>query len=264
MKAVLIEDENFAVQQVRSLLKEVAPDIEISKVLDSIESTIEWFIDNTPPDLVFMDVHLADGSCFEIFSHVEIPCPVIFITAYDQYALDAFRVNGLDYLLKPLKKNDLVRSLERFRKNHPQQDQYLDYRRIAREIIQQSDQHQKRLLVKYGQKITMIDITEVAYFFAEAKGTFICTFNNRQYPSDQNLEQLIQILPPAEFYRVNRKIIVNVRAISSMIAYSRSRIKLSLEPPFDQPIIVSTERTPGFKSWLTGTLDENGETRLMD
>ena len=260
MKAVLIEDENFAVQQVMSLLKEVAPDVQIIEVLDSIESTIEWFHDNIPPDLVLMDVHLADGSCFEIFSHVEIPCPVIFITAYDQYALDAFRVNGLDYLLKPLKKKDLERSLERFHRSRPQQGLSLNYKRIAHEIIQQSGQHQKRLLVKYGQKITIIDITDAAYFFAESKGTFICTFNNRQYPSDQNLEQLIQIIPPAEFYRVNRKIIVNIRAISSMTAYSRSRIKLSLEPPFDQPVIVSTERTPGFKSWLTGTVDETVET----
>jgi two-component system response regulator LytT len=257
MKALLIEDENFAVQQVKSLLEETAPEIDIVEVLDSIESTIEWFGAHASPDLVLMDVHLADGSCFEIFSHVEIKCPVVFITAYDQYALDAFRVNGLDYLLKPLKKKDLERSLERFYLIHSRKSQYLDYKRIANEIMQQSGIHQKRILVRYGQKLNIIDLSEIAYFYAESKGTFICTFNKRLFPSDQNLEQMIKILPPDEFYRVNRKIIVNIRAISSMTAYSRSRIKLHLDPPFDKNVIVSTEKTPGFKDWLRGSWNQN-------
>jgi two-component system LytT family response regulator len=255
MKALLIEDENFAVQQVTSLLEETAPDVSIVEVLDSIESTIEWFDQHDSPDLVFMDVHLADGSCFEIFSHVEIRCPVIFITAYDQYALEAFRVNGLDYLLKPLKKKDLERSLERFYNLHSDKHHTIEYDRIAREILQQSGQQQQRLLIRYGQKIAIVDIKDIAYFYAESKGTFICTFNKRLYPADQNLEQLMQILPPDEFFRINRKFIVNIRAISSMTTYSRSRIKLNLDPAFDQDIIVSTDRTPGFKSWLTGSSD---------
>jgi DNA-binding LytR/AlgR family response regulator len=259
MKALLIEDEKFAVQQVMSLLNEAAPEIGIIDVLDSIESTVEWFSDHDQPDLVFMDVHLADGSCFEIFSHIKINCPVVFITAYDKYALEAFRVNGLDYLLKPLKKKDLERSLERFYEMRPQKKMPLDYDRIAREIMEHSGQHQKRLLIRYGQKITIIDIADIAYFYAESKGTFICTFNKRHFPADQYLEQLNQVLPPAEFYRVNRKVIVNIRAISSMTTYSRSRIKLHLDPPFDQIVIVSTERTPGFKSWLTGTPDKTGK-----
>ncbi len=256
MKALLIEDENFAVQQVVSLLREAAPEMAVIDILDSIESTVEWFGDHDPPDLIFMDVHLADGSCFEIFSHIEITCPVVFITAYDQYALEAFRVNGLDYLLKPLKKKDLERSLERFYQMRSKKSPSLDYDRIAQEILQQSGHRQKRLLIRYGQKITIIDISDIAYFYAESKGTFICTFNKRHFPADQNLEQLLQILPPDEFYRVNRKIIVNIRAISSMTAYSRSRVKLNLDPPFDQHIIVSTEKTPGFKSWLTGSHDK--------
>lgn len=258
MKALLIEDEKFAVQQVMGLLKEAAPEMVIIDVLDSIGSTVEWFGDHDPPDLVFMDVHLADGSCFEIFSHIEITCPVVFITAYDQYALDAFRVNGLDYLLKPLKKKDLERSLERFYKIRSQKSQTIDYESIARKILQHSGRHQKRILIRYGQKISIFDISDIAYFYAESKGTFLCTFSKRRFPADQNLEQLVQILPPAEFYRVSRKVIVNIRAISSMTAYSRSRVKLNLDPPFDQNVIVSTERTPGFKSWLTGSPDKTG------
>lgn len=257
MKALLIEDENFAVQQVKSLLKEVAPDMDIMEVLDSIESTIEWFGAHESPHLVLMDVQLADGSCFEIFNHIEIKCPVVFITAYDQYALDAFRVNGLDYLLKPLKKKDLERSLERFYSLHTRGSQSLDYQRIAKEIMQQSGLHQKRILVRYGQKMNIIDLSEIAYFYAELKGTFICTFNKRLFPSDQNLEQLTQILPPDDFYRVNRKIIVNIRAILSMTTYSRSRVKLHLNPPFDKNVIVSTEKTPGFKDWLRGSWNQN-------
>ena len=251
MKALLIEDEPYAVQQVQSLLAETAPDINLIAVLDSIQSTVEWFSDNPPPDLVFMDVHLADGSCFEIFTHIHIDAPVVFITAYDQYAMDAFRVNGLDYLLKPLKKKDLDRSLERFYALKSKKTGPVDYDRIAREVLQSTGQYQKRLLIRYGQKITIVDISDVAYFFAESKDTIICTFDKRHYPADQNLEQLQKILSPKEFFRVNRKFVVNVRAINSMTSYSRSRIKLHLDPPYEEDVIVSTDKTPGFKSWLT-------------
>jgi len=250
MKALLIEDEPYAVQQVQSLLAESAPEITLIAVLDSIESTVKWFSAHSPPDLVFMDVHLADGSCFEIFTHIEISSPVVFITAYDQYALDAFRVNGLDYLLKPLKKKDLERSLERFYEISSNKSDRMDYNRIAREILQNSGQYQKRLLIRYGQKITIIEIADVAYFYAETKDTLICTFDKRHYPADQNLEQLQNILSPEEFFRVNRKFLINSRAITSMTSYSRSRIKLHLNPPFDEDVIVSTDKTPGFKNWL--------------
>jgi DNA-binding LytR/AlgR family response regulator len=252
MKALLIEDEPYAVQQLKSLLAESAPDVNLIAVLDSIVSSVEWFAAHSPPDLVFMDVHLADGSCFEIFNHININAPVVFITAYDQYALEAFRVNGLDYLLKPLKKKDLERSLERFYEIKSKNLIHLDYDRIAREIFQKTGQYQKRLLIRYGQKITIINISDVAYFFAESKDTLICTFDKRQYPADQNLEQLQNILSPEEFFRVNRKFLINSKAITSMTSYSRSRIKLHLDPPFTEDVIVSTERTPGFKTWLTG------------
>ena len=251
MKALLIEDEPYAVQQVQSLLAESAPEINLIAVLESIESTVEWFSTHSPPDLVFMDVHLADGSCFEIFTHINIGAPVVFITAYDQYALEAFRVNGLDYLLKPLKKKDLERSLERFYEMVSEKSGHVDYDRIAREILQNTGQYQKRLLIRYGQKITIIDISDVAYFYAESKDTLICTFDKRHYPADQNLEQLQKILSPEKFFRVNRKILINIKAITSMTSYSRSRIKLHLDPPFEEDVIVSTERTPGFKNWLT-------------
>jgi len=251
MKALLLEDEPYAVQQVQSLLAETAPEINLIAVLDSIQSTVEWFSAHSPPDLVFMDVHLADGSCFEIFSHININTPVIFITAYDQYALEAFRVNGLDYLLKPLKKKDLERSLERFYEILSKKSGHEDYDRIAREILQKTGQYQKRLLIRYGQKISIIAISDVAYFYAESKDTFICNFDKRHYPADQNLEQLQQILSPEEFFRVNRKILINIKAITSMTSYSRSRIKLHLDPPFEEDVIVSTERTPSFKNWLT-------------
>jgi DNA-binding LytR/AlgR family response regulator len=251
MKALLIEDEPYAVQQLKSLLAESAPDVNLIAVLDSIVSSVEWFAAHSPPDLVFMDVHLADGSCFEIFNHININAPVVFITAYDQYALEAFRVNGLDYLLKPLKKKDLERSLERFYEIKSKNSTHLDYERIAREIFQKTGQYQKRLLIRYGQKITIINISDVAYFYAESKDTLICTFDKRHYPADQNLEQLQNILSPEEFFRVNRKFLINSRAITSMTSYSRSRIKLHLDPPFEEDVIVSTDKTPGFKNWLT-------------
>ena len=251
MKALLIEDEPYAVQQVQSLLAESAPDIDLIAVLDSIQSTVEWFSAHSPPDLVFMDVHLADGSCFEIFSHININAPVVLINAYDKYSREAIRVKGLDYILKTHNKKDLDRILERFYEILSKKTGHVDYDRIAREILQKTGQYQKRLLIRYGQKITIIDISDVAYFYAESKDTLICTYDKRHYPADQNLEQLQNILSPEEFFRVNRKILINIRAITSMTSYSRSRIKLHLDPPFEEDVIVSTDRTPGFKTWLT-------------
>ncbi len=249
---VIVEDEAYAVKRLQSILSEIAGDTDVVAVLGNIEDSVKWFRKSPAPDLVFMDVHLSDGDCFEIFHEIEPGFPVIFVTAYDQYAIRAFRVNGIDYLLKPVKKEEVERSLQKFRAMHSAASPALDYRLLREELGSLSRTYQRRLLIRVGQKITRVEIGEIAYFYAEGKGNVLCTFAGRQLPVDQSLEEILKILDPALFFRINRKLIVNADAIESLYAYSRSRIKLSLKPPFHQDVIVSTDKTPGFRQWLTG------------
>jgi two-component system response regulator LytT len=252
MKVLIIEDESYAVKHLRSLLLEISSDIVVIGEAGSIKTTTQWLEQNQAPDLIFMDIHLADGSSFEIFNRTDIRIPVVFTTAYDEYAIDAFRVNGLDYLLKPIKRTELVRSINRFRNIQLEiPERY--YEGLSKEISKQKYTYQKRFLIKYGLKYIRIEIKEIAYFYAEDKETYLCTFDNRRLPLDQNLDKLLETLDPAEFFRANRKIILHINAISSMMNYSRSRIKIILQPEFHQEVIVSTDKTPGFKYWITGS-----------
>ena len=251
-RVVIIEDEAYAVKRLQTILSEVAGEMEVVAVLGNIEDAVKWFMDSPAPDLVFMDVHLSDGDCFEIFREIEPSFPVIFVTAYDQYAIRAFRVNGIDYLLKPVKKEEVERSLEKFRGLRETDPSGGDYRLLREELGNLSRTYQRRLLIRVGRKITRVEIGEIAYFYAEGKGNVLCTFSGRQLPVDQSLEEILKILDPAVFYRINRKLIVNADAIEALYAYSRSRIKIGLKPPFHLDVIVSTDKTPGFRQWLTG------------
>jgi two-component system response regulator LytT len=252
IRVVIVEDEAYAVKRLRSILSEIGGGIEVVAVHGNIEDAVKWFRDSPAPDLVFMDVHLSDGDCFEIFREIEPAFPVIFVTAYDQYAIRAFRVNGIDYLLKPVRKEEVGRSLEKFRELRTIHPPGGDYRLLKEELGNLSRTYQRRILIRVGRKITRVEIGEIAYFYAEGKGNTLCTFSGRQLPIDQSLEEIMKILDPAVFFRINRKLIVNADAIEALYAYSRSRIKLSLKPPFHLDVIVSTDKTPGFRQWLTG------------
>ena len=248
MKVLIIEDEDAAARRLQKLIKEIDPSIEVASQLDSIESVLNWLDDNKLPDLVFMDIHLADGSSFEIFQHVKVEKPVIFTTAYDQYAIQAFKVNSVDYLLKPLKKAELEQAIQKYYKWHEKSS--VDYNELARAI--QGDQYNKRFLIRIGQSIRVVEMKDAAYFYTENKITFIITKEGKRYPLDQSLEKLEEILDPQAFFRINRQFIVGIDAIREMYAYSKSRVKVALNPPCEMETIVSTERSPHFKKWLTG------------
>jgi len=255
-KIVIVEDEKYAVKRIQTILDEIPEEFETVKIIDTVKDAIQWFTVSPAPDLVFMDVNLADGSCFEIFEKIEARFPIIFVTAFDQYAIQAFKVSGIDYLLKPIKKDDLSQSIDRFRTLYKKNNPNVDYTMLAKEINGLHPDFQKRLLVKYGSKYVAVEITEVAYFYADSKSTFLCTFEDRHLPVDQTLDELSGMLDPGLFFRINRKMIIHYKSINSMIAYSRSRIKLNLSPSLKEDIIVSTDRTPGFKTWLTGSVNE--------
>ena len=250
MKILIIEDEAAAMRRLTKLLKEIDPEIQIMEELDSIEASINWLHNNPMPDLLFFDIHLADGSSFEIFNHVKIKKPIVFTTAYDEYALDAFKVNAIDYLLKPIKKPELEQAILKYKQQL--KPTKLDYQKLAEAMTR--DQSDKRFLIRFGQTLKVVNFLDVAYFYTSDKITFLVTKTGKRYPIDYSLEQLDEMANKQKFFRINRQFIINIATIDEMFAYSKSRVKLTLKPPCDMDTVVSTDRSPVFKKWLVGEL----------
>jgi DNA-binding LytR/AlgR family response regulator len=181
-----------------------------------------------------------------------VTCPIIFITAYDQFALQAFKLNSIDYLLKPVKKDELATALKKFHAIHATKESAVDYEKLAELISREKTAFKKRLLIRYGDLYKTIEIKDAAYFYSENKITYVCTRDNARYALDHTLDELEKLLEPKQFFRINRQFIVSVDAIDKMIAVSKSRVKLSLKPASELETIVSTERSPEFKKWLSG------------
>lgn len=253
MNVLLIEDENAAARRLEKLLKDIAPETIILAQIDSVESSVRWLQNNPHPDLIFMDIHLADGASFDIFEHVKVQCPIIFTTAYDEYALQAFKVNAVDYLLKPIKSAELTSALEKYRQVF-KPVKAPDYSALLETLKNyQSENYLQRMLIRFGHSLKLIDISDAAYFYTKDKITFLITRTGaKRYPVDYPLDKLEEILDKKVFFRINRQFIVNVHAIREMHPYSKSRVKVDLDPPTDLETIVSTERSAEFKKWLVG------------
>lgn len=253
MKVLVIEDEMLASQRLIRMIKELEPEVEILDSLESVEETLEWWAANPAPELMFMDIHLADGSAFEILRQLEVECPIIFTTAYDAYAIEAFKHNSIDYILKPVKQEELKAGLAKFYRSRPEpQSPTFDYQELARAMQQKSQP--KRLLIRFGQQLKAVDFSEVAYFYIEERVCFVMTHAGKRYPIDQTLDQLDAILAPEQFFRVNRQLIANMKAIDQMHTMSKSRVKISLKPEAPVDALVSSERSALFKKWLKGDL----------
>ena len=250
MKVLIIEDEPATARRLEKLLREIEDDLNLIDVLDTVEDSVSFFKSNESPELVFMDIHLADGNSFEIFEQVSVQCPVIFTTAYDQYAIKAFKVNSIDYLLKPIKKEELINSLVKFKNINP--PAIPDYTSIINLLKEEKVNYLQRFVVKIGQVIKTIDLPEISYFIVDNKSVFAILRENKRYLIDFTMEQLDQQLDPSQFFRINRSIIIGYSSISKMIAYSKSRIKIDLNPPYDKDVITSTNRSGAFKEWLSG------------
>ena len=249
IKALIIEDEEPAAARLKKLIAQADPEIEITEIIVSISSAVKYLAKNTP-DLIFLDIHLADGESFEIFNQTTVTSPIIFTTAYDQFALRAFKLNSLDYLLKPVKSEELQSALEKFKKMYGEESKAVDYAKLAEMLLKEKAEYKKRLLIRYGDLFKTIDMKDAAYFYSENKISYVCTKNNARYALDNTLDELEKLLEPKEFFRINRQFIVGIESIEKMIAVSKSRVKLSLHPPAEQETIVSTERSPDFKKWL--------------
>jgi len=252
MRILIIEDETPAADRLKKMILDLEPNGEIINNLVSIASSVTWLKENPAPDLIFMDIHLSDGDSFQIFNELEVTSPVVFVTAYDQYALEAFKVNSIDYLLKPVKKEDLAGAIEKYKQRSGSNMQQMMDLLKQMNIVPSKKEIQKRIIIRYGDTIKMVEIMDVAYFYTEDKINFLCTKGNLRYPIDQNLDELESIVDDTIFFRINRQYIININAIDKMLAWSKSRVKVILKPACDQETIVSTERSPYFKEWLTG------------
>ncbi|MEZ5084482.1 MAG: LytTR family DNA-binding domain-containing protein [Bacteroidales bacterium] len=254
MKVLIIEDEQKTAERLKNMILEIEKKAEVVAILDSIEASVRWLKSNPHPNLIFQDIHLADGSGFEIYKTIQVDVPVIFTTAFDQYAIEAFKVNSIDYLLKPINKTQLSQSLEKFnRLKKSEEFKTFDYTALAGLLNLQKFQH--RFMVRYGQKIKVIETENIAYFYTISGNNFFKTFENDEYPSDFSLDKLEEMLDPDIFYRINRQFIINIKAIGEMYAYSKSRVKIELNPPCEIETIASTERSGDFKKWLAGNMN---------
>lgn len=250
MKVLIIEDEPATARRLEKILREIEPGLEVMDVIDTVEDSVSFFLSKESPQLVFMDIHLADGNSFEIFEKASVLCPVIFTTAYDEYAIKAFKVNSIDYLLKPIKKEELTNSLEKFK--HLNTPALPDYNSLLSLLKEEKTTYLQRFVIRIGQVIKTIDLPEVAYFIIENSNVYAILKSNKRYLIDYTMEQLDQQLDPSHYFRINRSMIISYLSISNMIAYSKSRIKIELTPPYTKDVITSTERSGDFKSWLSG------------
>lgn len=250
MRILIIEDEKPAARRLEQLIRGARPKAEILASIESVASAVNWLHANAAPDLIFMDIQLADNLSFEIFNRVEVSSPVIFTTACDQYTLKAFKVNSVDYLLKPIEQEELDAAFHKFEQLYAKPQHY-DLHAIRQMMQAMSQpQYKERFIVKTGQQLTYINVTDIAYFFSDDGVVQAMTWPGKKYLIEYTLDQLEPLLPPADFFRINRKMILEIRAVKKIAPYFNSRLSLQINPVFEQETIVSRERVNDFKKWL--------------
>ncbi len=249
MKVLIIEDETAAAKNLQAILRQVCPDAEVLEVLDTVVESVEWLRTNDMPDLVFMDIHLSDGDSFRIFDNVEVSAPIVFTTAYDQYALEAFKVNSIDYLLKPINEQSIVRALDKWRLLTGSERE--NYAARVKEMAARHNSEKQVFLVRFRDKIIPVSSDNVAYCYSSNEKVSICTLKGDNYPIERTLESLYGSLSSERFFRANRQFIVSREAIKDISVWFGSRLALNLTVETPERIVVSKARVPEFKAWLT-------------
>lgn len=254
MKIVIIEDEAFAADILESMILELRPETDVLEKLESIEEAVEWFSTNQHPDLVFCDIHLSDGNSFEIFRQTEIKCPVIFTTAYNEYAIEAFKVNSVDYLLKPIEKRELAKAIRKY-EELKQTNLPLEIKNLQN-LLQDANsgrsrtEKKSRFMVRSGQAIKTISCEKVAYFLAEDGVVLLVTFEENRFVVGYTLDQLEEMLDPERFFRTNRQLIANIKSVKEVSPYFKGRLHLALNPSLAGDQIISSSKASAFKKWL--------------
>lgn len=250
MRVVLFEDEHIAAQKLKNVLLSLDSNIEIVATITSIEDGKEFFSAKPQVDLVFLDIHLEDGLSFTLLEENLIQCPVIFVTAYDRYAIKAFKYNSIDYLLKPALKQDVAEAIAKYERQGMLPQPNLE--KIKSVYSKESIDFKERFTVKYGDRIRLINTPEISCFYSRAKGSFIYHDSGKSYLLEQSLDHILTLVNPKEYFKVNRKHIVRIDAIDTIVAYSNSRQKVILKTPLDEDIIVAREKVKEFKAWIGG------------
>ncbi len=253
MKVLIVEDEPLAAAQLAANIAALRPGAEILAVCDTIKSAVSWLTSNPNPDLAFFDIQLGDGLSFDIFEQIELNLPVIFITAYDQYAIQAFKVNSIDYLLKPIEKNELERALTKYEKLSQKVSGGISPSVIGELISSlKKKNYKERFLVKVGTHLRVAETNDILYFYSLQKATFLRLNDGKDYLLDISLEQIEELVDPSLFFRINRKYLVSLKCITEAISYSNSRLKLKVINPVDNDFLVAREKVKDFKAWLEG------------
>ena len=252
MKVLVVEDEKMAANRLIKLLEKQLPGVMVLAQLDSVKKTVKWLGANDAPDLLFLDIQLADGLSFEIFEKTEVKAPIIFTTAYDEYAIQAFKVNSIDYLLKPIDPKALENALVKYQKRYhaPEVSSSVDINMLQQAMQMMTKQYKERFVVKIGDHIRTIPTENAAYFFSQEKATFLQTFDKSRFIIDYTLEQVEHLVDPAQFFRINRKYLVALASIEDIVSYTNSRLRLILKHSDDMDAIVSRDKVNDFKKWL--------------
>lgn len=251
MNVVIIEDEHLSAQRLQAMLKKYDERINVLAELPSVAEAVQWFKENEDPDLVFMDIHLEDGQSFSIFEQINLDVPVIFTTAFDEYTIKAFKVNSVDYLMKPLNYEELVTAIEKFKRIHAEKEERGNSLELLLQSLQKKEpEFKNRFLVSIGSRLMTVEVDDIQYFYSADKITFLVTKEAHRYPIDFSLDKLALLLNPKDFYRVNRQMMVKLSAIENIHVYSKGRIKLDLSPVMKEDVFVSLDKVVEFKEWL--------------
>lgn len=251
MRVLIVEDEDLAVKKLQKALLSIDQQIEIAGTTDSIKGTVEWLNTYPAPDLILMDIELADGQSFNIFTLTDVKSPVIFTTSYSEYALKAFKVNSIDYLLKPVQKEDLQAAFDKYRSLQQDRREH-NIRNLVNELREQlaPKEYRKRFLVKNGQRLISIELRDIAFFFSDGRLNFFKTKDARKYVVDYTMDELEDMLDPEQFFRISRSFVITVPSVLKIDDYFGNRLVLQLKPDIDREVLVSREKVMAFKKWL--------------
>lgn len=254
MNILIIEDEPLGAETLEQYLAEIDPSIQVAGITESIKSSVHWLQNNPAPEIILMDIELADGQSFEIFNLVNITSAVIFTTSYDEYALRAFKVNSIDYLLKPIKKTELEKAIGKYRQmkqlfagDHTG----MNIEKLLSDLRSQSKTQRNRFLVKQGQRLVSVEVDDIAYFFAEGRLSYFCTWNKNKYVVDYTMEELENMLDPQCFFRANRSYIIHIKSVLQIHNYFNGKLKLDIKPAIEKDeVVISREKAAAFKEWM--------------
>lgn len=248
MKYLIIEDEPLAAEKLEKSIQRIKPDWTLIKVIPSVKMAVDELL-HLRPDLIFLDVHLGDGNSFRIFEEVRVNVPIIFTTAFDKYALKAFELNSIDYLLKPITENDLRRAIAKLEERIANNGSEINWKQLLQDL---KPNYKERFMVTTGKRIKSLEASEIAFFFAQGKHTFITDIEGKEYLIDKTLGSLNELLDPKFFFQINRQYIIRIGAIREMVVYSKGRLKLHTSPEMPTEAIVSSDKSSRFKLWLEG------------